>query len=69
MKVQISRCLSSLVVVLFLWLNVHGSVLMYLLERGLINAKAVKSCVLVGMDWEGRGRRESGQDEHKREWM
>ena len=49
--------------------NVHGSMLMYLLERGLINARAVKSCVLVGMDWGGRGWRESGQDEHKGEWM
>ena len=35
--------------------NVHGSMLMYLLERGFLNAKEVKSCVLVGMAWEGRG--------------
>ena len=35
--------------------NVHGSMLMYLLERGFLNAKEVKSCVLMGMDWEGRG--------------
>ena len=38
--------------------NAHGSMLMYLLERGFLNAKEVKSCVLIGMDWEGRGEGE-----------
>ena len=31
---------------------------MYLLERGFIRARAMRSWVLVGMDWEGGERRE-----------
>ena len=44
--------------------NVHGSMLMYLLERGFLNAKEVKSCVLMGMDWEGRGGGSHSTMEH-----
>ena len=32
---------------------------MYLLERGFISARAIKSCVLLGMDWRGGGEKQA----------